>query len=400
MIVNGFPELSERFIVNQVAGLLEAGDEVDVFSGVEASDSRAHSLVERYRLEERTVRIGIPRSTKARLLGLPALLAGNLARDPVGTAAAFSSRYATASRNLKTLYFLRAFAGRHYPVVHCQFGPNGLIGAFLKDRGFAERLVVTFHGSDINSYPGRHGSGVYRTLYDRADAVTAGTTFTRAKLVANGCPEAKIEVIPVGVRMADYPEAPFGGRSGKTLLSVGRLSEAKGYGYAIRAFAEVRKRIPGAEYLIAGDGPDRPALEGLAADLGLGASVRFLGSQTDTEVAALYRSADVFLLSSIRTDDGTEEGQGLVLQEAQASGLPVIGTRVGGIPEGLLEGKTGFLVPQKDPQAIAVRAIELFENPGLRKSMGESGRAFAAAGYDMPVLTRRLIKIYQSFGLS
>ncbi len=395
MIVNGFPELSEKFIINQVVGLLEAGLEVDVFSGVAPTDTKKHSLVERYGLEQRTIRVGIPRSTRARLARLPGLALASLAADPAGSLAAMSARYTTASRNFKNLYFLRAFRGRHYDILHCQFGPNGLIGAFLKDRGFAERLVVTFHGSDINSYPLRHGAGVYRTLYDRADALTSGSGFTRAKLIANGCPESKLEVLPVGVWMSDFPEAPFAARRPFRLVSVGRLAEVKGYRYAIEAFAQARKLYSDAEYLIAGAGSERTALERQAAELGLGSSLRFLGAQTDTEVAELYCSASVFVLASLKAANGAEEGQGLVLQEAQAAGLPVVATLSGGIAEGVREGETGFLVPPADPESMANRICRLFGDSPLRESMGRSGRAFVSSNYDLPVLTARLVAIYE-----
>jgi len=124
--------------------------------------------------------------------------------------------------------------------------------------------------------------------------------------------------------------------------------------------------------------------------------VSFLGDQSDAEVAALYRRASIFILPSVRASNGAEEGQGLVLQEAQASGLPVISTRIGGIPEGMVEGATGFLVPERDSAALAERAGALLDDAALRRRMGRAGREFAAANYDVPILTRRLLDIYGS----
>ena len=395
MIVNTFPEISQKFIITQAAGLIDAGVDLDIFAAIENQGGKGHALSERYRLKERCVFALVPRSTKSRLRAFPGLFAHGLARNPAGALAALHPRYATTSRNLKNLYFLRAFEGRHYDLIHSHFGPNGLIGAFLKDRGVARALVTTFHGSDITTYPRRHGKKVYRVLYDRADVVTAGTGFTRGRLVANGCPEAKIEILPVGVRAEDYPETPPAARLPFSVLSVGRLVEVKGYRYALEALAKLTERFPDLEYLIAGEGSERATLERLAAQLGVARSVRFLGAQTDKEVAALYSKAAVFVLSSVVASDGAEEGQGLVLQEAQACGIPVVATSIGGIPEGVRDGETGFLVPQKDPAALADRISRLLADPALRQRMGSAGRGFATANYGMTGLTRRLVAIYE-----
>lgn len=395
MILGSFPELSQRFLMNQIAGLLDAGIDLDIYAAMESAGGKRHALDERYGLRERTNYARVPRSGLARLRELPRLLGYCLSLNPKKTARALSRRYATASRNLKTLYFLRSFAHRRYDLIHCHFGPNGLVGAYLKDVGIAKRLVVSFHGSDINSYPRRHGEKVYRTLFERADLITANTAFTSGKLVANGCRRDIIEILPMGLRMDEYPESPFDSRSVMRILTVGRLVEKKGYRYSIEAFAAVKRQYPEAEYLVAGDGPELPDLQRLAARLGVAESVRFLGAQSDGEVAALYRSAAVFVLPSVTASDGDMEGQGLVLQEAQGCALPVVSTLHNGIPEGVRDGETGFLVAERDPGALAAAISRLLANSALRERMGRAGRAFVSAAYDTPVLTKRLIELYE-----
>jgi colanic acid/amylovoran biosynthesis glycosyltransferase len=396
MIVNSFPELSEKFLINQVTGLIDAGIDLDVYAAVRPTEGKRHDLASRYGLYDRTIYAGVPRSTKARGIELPGLLLRGLVKDPWSTLRALgTSTYTTAARNLKTLYFAKAFTGQRYDVVHCHFGPNGLIGAYLKDCGITRGLVVTFHGSDIHTYPRRHGEGVYRTLYDRAGAVTVNSSFTKNKVVSNGCPAAKVEILPVGLRMEEYPETDPARRDPCTVLTVGRLVEKKGHRYALEAFAMVKLRFPAAEYLVAGDGPLRQELVALARRLGIDASVKFLGDQSDGEVAALYRRATVFVLASVTAADGDMEGQGLVLQEAQGSGLSVVSTLHNGIPDGVLDGVSGFLVPEKDSPALADRIIGLLGDSGKRNGMGAAGRAFVAAKYDTPVLTERIVEIYE-----
>lgn len=394
MLLGSFPELSEKFIVNQLSGLVDLGLEPAIYAAMSTPPGADHELTERYGFREKAVYAGIPRSAKRRLLRAPALFASCAVSDP---AAAFRAlrfgSYTTAAKNLKNLYFLRALGREHYDLLHCHFGPYGLVGAFLKDAGRADKLVVTFHGSDINCYPRRHGEDVYRALYDRADAVTCGSLFIRGKLIGNGCPQEKILVLPVGLRMADYPDAARPREEG-LILSVGRLTEVKGFRYAIEAFAALRPRFPKARYAIAGGGPDLPALEALARELGVDDRVTFLGDLSDLKVGELYRRASVFVLPSVRASNGAEEGQGLVLQEAQASGLPVVSTRVGGIPEGLIEGETGYLAPEKDPSALAQGMAMLLSDAELRDRMGRAGRAFVARTYDQPILSSRLLALY------
>jgi colanic acid/amylovoran biosynthesis glycosyltransferase len=396
MIVNGFPEISEKFLVNQVTGLLEAGAELDVYSALSPPPASAHELARRFRLIERTVYARTPRSTRARLLAAPALFVSCAARDLRGTIRALDfTRYATASRNLKCLYFLHAFGGRKYDLVHCHFGPNGLVGAFLKDAGITKRLIVSFHGSDINTYPKRYGEGVYRYLYEAADLVTVNSRFTAGKVAANGCPESKIEILPVPLRIEEHPEADPAGREGLKVLTVGRLVEKKGHRYAIEAFARAKRAFPEAEYLVVGDGPLRGDLEARAKELGVADSVRFLGAKGDREVAELYARASIFVLASVTARDGDMEGQGLVLQEAQASGLPVLSTLHNGIPDGVLDGVSGYLVPERDPDALAEKMIELLGDAKARARMGKAGREFVAARYDVGVLTGRLLEMYE-----
>jgi colanic acid/amylovoran biosynthesis glycosyltransferase len=199
----------------------------------------------------------------------------------------------------------------------------------------------------------------------------------------------------VGLRMEEHPLVAPDGRRPRTVLTVGRLVEKKGHQYAIEAFARAHSAFPDAEYLIVGDGSLRRELEELSRSLGLGDSVRFLGAKRDRDVAALYSRATLFVLASVTAKDGDMEGQGLVLQEAQASGLPVISTLHNGIPDGVLDGVSGFLVPERDVGALADRMIELLGDAEERERMGRAGRAFVAGKYDAPILTRQLLELYE-----
>lgn len=396
ILLGPFPVVSEKFILNHIASLLDRGIDVEILTSELRKNTQIHSIVQSYRLLERTTEIAVPSKIVNRFLYLPKLLPRTLFLHPLCTLQAFHPKYSTASSNLKTFYFLAGCANRRFDILHCHFGQNGLIGAYLKDIGVAKRLVVTFHGSDITSYPLRHGNKVYKVVYDRADAITAGTRFVQSKLIENGCPAEKIHILPAGIRMEEHPPVPFEKRDPFLVLSVGRLVDVKGFRYAIEAFKEVVKRVPQARYLIVGNGPERQMLEELIYSYGLMGSVELAGEMVDQEVMALYQKAAIFVLPAIVNEKGTEERQGLVLQEAQACGIPVVASRIGGIPEGVMDGTSGLLVPPKNPSTLAEKIIHLLEHPELRKQMGEAGRTLVQDRYTMDSLAVKWELLYHA----
>ena len=396
MIVNSFPSISEKFLVDTIVKLVDRNIEVDIYAAVRSSESLVHDLFAKYGLEARTRQVGIPVSCKKRLVKFPIVFLRNFIRKPLAALRALSfRRYQREALNMKTSYFLAAFIGKKYDVIHCQFGQNGLIGAYLKDCGFCGKLVVTFHGSDITVFPKKEHPKVYEYMFSRVDSVTAGTSFTSRLIHSYGCPADIVHVIPAGVLTEHFVYTPYESRQPFLLLSIGRLEEVKGFEYAIRAFSLVEGDFPEARYIIAGAGSEHRKLDDLITELGLNGRVFLVGAKKDAEVLDLYRNATILLMPSIRASNGSEEGQGLVIQEAEISGLPVIGTMTGGIPDGIQDGRTGFLVPEKDPKSIADRIRVLWTNEDLMKSMGSRGRDFAQSRYDMDVLIDRILRLYR-----
>ncbi len=395
-IVNSFPEISEKFLLNSVVGLMDAGVDVTVFAAHRPTESMRHALFEARNVASITRYAEIPRSIKSRFFRAPALFLRLLLRKPKAAIEALNvGKYRTVAKNAKLLYFGNVFLGERFDVAHCQFGVNGLIGAYLKDCGFAGRLVVTFHGSDINTYPKRHGLDVYAWMYRRADLITANTSFTKGKIAANGCPESLIRVLPVGFVAAEYAGVDRSSVQPLSILTVGRLEEKKGHRYLIEAVSLLKKRLPGVKYLIAGGGSLSGELRDMARDRGVDDACEFLGVCSSKEVMGLYGSAAVFCLPSVTASSGDMEGQGLVLQEAQACGVPVVSTLHNGIPDGVLDGISGFLVPEKDPVALAEKIYDILTDIELRDRMGGAGREFALKKYDIAVITAELMGFYR-----
>jgi colanic acid/amylovoran biosynthesis glycosyltransferase len=394
MIADQFPAISEKFLLNQFTALLDRGIEIDLYVGTVNRPLKMHELAKKYDLLERTRFVDVPVNYMARVIHCIPRFFISLFKSPVKSFFAFRPRYTVTSMNLKNFFFLDAFHGKKYEIIHCQYGWNGLIGAFLKDQGIAKHVVVTFHGSDINVYPSRYGKDVFSHMFNVVDAVTVGSNFIKRKVIAYGCPESKVHVIPMGVYPGEY-EMEDREREKPLLLSVGRLLKVKGHSYGLEAFKIVKQAVPDAEYAIIGEGPERRHLTAQAEKLGLSDSFRLLGELTDREVAEWYKKTSVFVFPSIIADDGAEEGQGLVLLEAQANRIPVVASRVGGIPEGMVDGVTGFLVSQKNPDELADKIITLLSNSSLRETMGKAGKDFVLKNYDMKNLAEQWVALYK-----
>ncbi|MEL7368424.1 MAG: glycosyltransferase, partial [Myxococcota bacterium] len=159
------------------------------------------------------------------------------------------------------------------------------------------------------------------------------------------------------------------------VLMIGRFVEKKGMTYGLQAFAKVLATGATAKLSIAGDGPLRPMYDALIAELGIGEHVDFLGVLTHDGVARQLEQTDVLLVPSVTSQDGNTEGAPTVIKEAGARYVPVIATQHGGIPFQIDEGKSGFLVPERDVDALANRLKTLLDTPELRASMGRAARA-------------------------
>jgi colanic acid/amylovoran biosynthesis glycosyltransferase len=403
-IVNRFPRLSETFVLNQITGLIDRGHTVEVFANEPANDPTVHQDVIDYGLLERTAYYNgykaTPRNPRKRLSSALAVVGEQARRHPVPLAHAFNVvRHGKRAASLRLLHEITPFLRRGpYDVVHAHFGTSGALGAFLQGIGaLSGPLVTTFYGHDISSYVKANGPGVYGELFARGDRFLHISAYLRDKLLAIGCPPERIGLHRIGVDTDRFSFAPRTHTPGEPirLLTTARLVEKKGLEYAIRAVAIAGARVPGLRYTIVGDGPLRERLQKLIAELGLGERVELAGWRNQDEVRRLYAESQLFCLASVTASDGDEEGQGLVLQEAQAMGLPVVCTRHNGFPEGMRDGESGLLVPERDVEALAAAIVELATHPERWPAMGRAGREHVEQHFDNDRLNDQLVAIYE-----
>lgn len=210
-------------------------------------------------------------------------------------------------------------------------------------------------------------------------------------------PAHKIRFVPNGIDTAEFRPDPLARQrlrgelelGGEFVwLAAGRLTEAKDYPNLLRAFGQVLSQQPNSRLLIGGTGELMETLQALTRELGLTERVRFLGLRKD--MAAVMNAADGFVLSS------AWEGLPMVLLEAGASGLPMVATDVGGNPEAIQPGSTGFLVAPRNPEALATAMLELAAlPPARRREMGQAARRFIAERYSLEAVIAQWEALYQ-----
>jgi N-acetyl-alpha-D-glucosaminyl L-malate synthase BshA len=269
--------------------------------------------------------------------------------------------------------------------------------------GLAPRLVTTLHGTDVTGLVGNPAlTAITRHSVLRSDAVTTPSAWLRRAAVENlSLPETtSVEVVPNFVDPDEFhpgdgrpdmrrflPELAWDDpRPPAVLLHASNFRAVKRVGDAVLALAQVLLARP-AGLVLVGDGPERESVERLVATLGLSKHVAFLGEQL--QVGRLLAQADLFLLPS------EQESFGLAALEALASGVPVVASNVGGLPEVIRHAETGWLVPARDPSAFAAAVLELLADESRRAAMGRAARADALARFRPEPVVSRVEAIYQ-----
>lgn len=295
------------------------------------------------------------------------------------------------SRYLLYLFTIRRLVHHLRPdILHAHHATSyGLAGAAS---GWHPFLIHTW-GRDVLDFPKRRA---YRALVRfnlrRADVITC-TSQVMARVTRQLAPAATpIRIIPFGVDLEHYrprpkpkpPTAPL-------VIGVAKsLERIYGIEYLLRAFAELCVRNDDLQLLIVGDGTQRTALESLAQELNIAKFTRFVGHAPHDQVVHYLHEMDIFVVPSLL------ESFGVAAVEAAATELPVVASDVGGLPEVVADGETGFLVPPADVGALSERLTQLVADPALRSRMGEAGRAFVSANYDWQVNAAQMERLYQS----
>lgn len=294
---------------------------------------------------------------------------------------------------LKTIKNIKA------KLIHAHFGIDGVLALPLARKTHLP-LLVTFHGYDITSNDcSKYVSGWNYETYNRgrqilfkeAKSLIAVSHFIRSQLIAKGCPEEKIIVHYIGIDTDKFTPDPTINRQ-PVVLFVGRLVEKKGCEYLIRAMAQVQSFMPEVKLVIIGDGIWREKLEQLAEQLLH--SYRFLGAQPPEIVKTWMNQSQLLAVPSVTAATGDTEGAPMVVLEAQAMGLPVVGSIHAGIPELVLEGETGLLAKEKDWKTMAEKMISILKDNIFWHKLSQQGQERVNTNFNLRTQTQALETIY------
>ncbi len=383
-VMSRFPELTETFVLYEMQAIESQGAKVELYPlrcqrgakmHAEAAGwlERAHSgplfswpilRANLYFLTRHPVRYG---ATLLRLLrstwGSPRYFVGGLAFFP------------------RAVHFARRMAVDRVDHVHAHFASHPAAVAWVIHRLSGIPYSFTAHGSDLHR--DRH---MLREKVAEAAFVVAISNYNREVILEECGPSAgvKVTVIHCGVDIRRFrPDSVGGGEGSLRVFCIGTLHEVKGQTYLIEACRNLAARgVPFACHLV-GDGPDRRELTRQAERAGFGERVRFHGRLTQQEVREVLRRADVVVAPSVPTRSGRREGIPVALMEAMASGVPVVASRISGIPELIEDGETGLLVDPRDVEGFAKALERLFRDERLRRRLGAAGRAKIEQEFDL-----------------
>lgn len=261
-------------------------------------------------------------------------------------------------------------------------------------------LLPSFHGFDVTVWP-RQGFGgkrlrknPYEELFARVPRVLAVSHFIAGRLRELGY-DGEIVVVPSGTRLELFPfRGPRTLDSSPRLLYVGRIIPYKGVDVLLRALPSVLREAPGVRLDVVGDGEDRAMNEALARTLGLSDHVTFHGAVAHDAVARAMQAADVLVMPSRTGEDGRVEGLGNVSKEALATGLEVVLTDSGGMPEAMPPDRRDELVREGDPRALADGILHVLDQRCRWQERADRSRAWIEGAFDWRKLAPRIAAVY------
>ncbi len=258
---------------------------------------------------------------------------------------------------------------------------------------------MSLHGKVANYFMA-YLARIEKKIAKEADLIVTISTYSFDKIQTHYdiAPE-KIRIVPNGVDTEKYKPSTenqsilkrqFGLKETfPVVLFVGNLIPRKGLTYLIQAAQQLVKTRPDTQFVIVGDGPLKAQLIDSLIASKLLDNFTFMSKLTDDELSTMYRCSDIFVLPSI------QEGQGIVLLEALASGKPAVAFDIGGVNEVIINGKNGLLVSNRNSEDLAEALLQLLDNSELRQKMGHAGRQFVEKNFTWDICTQKMLKIYQ-----
>lgn len=403
-VMSRFPRLSETFVLFEMIALESEGAVVELFPLIrERADvvhPEAQPFVERMHYEK----AGSPRVARSNLRWLrhePRRYLRTLASVVWETRGSLNFFFGGLAAFPKIAHYAREMQQLGVDHVHCHFANHPALAGFVIRRLTGIPYSFTAHGSDLHVDRTMLGSKVA----DAAFVVTV-SEYNRRMIVEECAPGQStdhVHVLHCGVDTDVFaPRSPretdgvSGAQPAVRLVCVGTLHEVKGQRYLLEACALLRDRGVEVSCVLIGDGPDRQMLEALCDELGLDGVVDMVGRCTRDEIAEHISAAHALVAPSVPTSGGKREGIPVVLMEAMSAGLPVVSSRISGIPELVDDGVNGLLAEPFASSELADSLERLARDPELRSRLGAAARETVLAEFDVASNARSLLDLIRS----
>ncbi|NND66704.1 MAG: glycosyltransferase [Halioglobus sp.] len=297
----------------------------------------------------------------------------------------------------QTLAILRLARVHQFDVIHAHWIiPQGFSAALARLLGLRVPVLLTSHGGDLFALKGRVLSALKRWISGRCQGLSVVSSAMRQRAAdLELMALANIHNIPMGVDTAGEFQPPTEPTRREGILFVGRLVDKKGIEYLIEAMPGVLAEASAAHLTIVGDGPLAAELAARCRALGVEDAVTFTGAVANHDVPGYLQRAAVTVFPSIVTDSGDQEGTPVAIMEALACGCAAVVSDYPGARDIIVDGRTGLLVPQRSPEALARALLRLYQDPALCAALGAGGRKHVQAQYDWRVISDRFLDVFR-----
>lgn len=283
----------------------------------------------------------------------------------------------------------RLLRTHRFDVIHAHWIiPQGLV-AMLTASAATPPMLCTSHGGDLFGLRGKLLEGLKRAVLRHAAETTVVSSAMKAEAIRIAGDNLPVTVVPMGADLQRKFVPPLEPRQPQSLLFVGRLVEKKGLPYLLNALPPLLREFPRLQLTVAGDGPERPAMERLVRELALEQHVRFIGRTRNDDLPALYQAAEVCVFPSIVASDGDQEGLPVVPMEALGCACALVATRIRATEGVLVDGINALLVPERDAAALTEKVRALLADAALRERLGKTGRDSVLEAFDWSAISAR-----------
>jgi len=400
-ILDDFPSITQTFILSQINGMIEKGFEVDIYALREKKLSKVHYEVTKNDLPSRVT--FLPSAPSNRIfrvikgLWLITIHRGYLKPELLLNLLNIFKYRPVLVLLFRALPFFNSGC-KNYDVIHCQFGTVAPMALQLIQVGALKgKLVTSFRGHDISQNK-KVANGVYDDLFKYGDLFLPVSNSLKEMVINAGCKPEKINVLHSGIDCYKfiYKERTHDRNTPVKLVTTARLVEMKGLQYAIEAIARLIKLGNNIVYYIIGDGELKEKLNQQIIQLNMSEKIILTGWLKHDEVKKHLDDAHIFVTPSVTAHNGEKEGIPNALKEAMAMGIPVISTTHSGIPELVEDSVSGYLVQERNVEALVERITYLYEHPEIWPKLGKAGQKHVFDHFNITKLNDKLESIYKS----